>query len=89
MLKNEEEFKATKQLLSDWLIKTNAYREAILQSLNEHKEHGTKEGNEDTKKNNYILKGVIRTENNRHRASAYLKNGLLFSLSGIVKKLQN
>ncbi|MEK5138279.1 MULTISPECIES: hypothetical protein [Priestia] len=58
-VKNEEEFKATKQLLSDWLIKTNAYREAILQSLNEHKEHGTKEGNEDTKKTITFLKELL------------------------------
>ncbi|WP_282022792.1 hypothetical protein [Priestia flexa] len=58
-VKNEEEFKATKHLLSDWLIKTNAYREAILQSLNEHKEHGTKEGNEDIKKTITFLKELL------------------------------
>ncbi|MGE6833507.1 hypothetical protein ACQKGA_27525 [Priestia megaterium] len=59
-VKNEKERKATKQLLSEWLIKTSAYKEAIIQFLNEHEEHNTKvEENQYTKKLTTFLKKLL------------------------------
>ncbi|MFE8064764.1 hypothetical protein DUD79_25775 [Priestia aryabhattai] len=59
-VKNEKERKATKQLLGEWLIKTSAYKEAIIQFLNEHEKHNTKgEENQYTKKLTTFLKKLL------------------------------
>lgn len=59
-VKNEEEFKATKHLLSDWLIKTNAYREAILQFLTKYEKDNSKvETNEENENITTFLKKLL------------------------------